>query len=281
MNKVAIVIMVIAAIGMFFGLAKQKQGKLWGRPMAVVCAIVALLCALSHIVSSRSPSMATVLDREMGYQKISGQKLGMLLAEKHNGAKAIIIVQPSLSKDAASRPNAVVEGIKEGLGSKVTVVAEVAPTIPESAKKQFMTEMPPPPGQEGGPGAPGGDPAEVVPPMEFWFTAELFDALVAKYKGQIDMVITTIGLPQEPGAMTFWNLQPRPKLAITGGSVYKLKKAIKSGAVVAAVTYNPKAVYDEKPPPSDLDKAFDKRFLLITPENLDKIAAEYGEVFGN
>jgi len=79
--------------------------------------------------------------------------------------------------------------------------------------------------------------------------------------------------------MKFWTMKKRPDLALASGSVYELKKAIAGKAIVAAVTYNPKAVYDEKPPPADLDAAFDKRYLLVTPDNVLTVAGEYGDLF--
>lgn len=269
MSKMAIVIMLIAAGGMIFGLSKQKAGAAWGKPLAVVCAIVALLCAVGNIFSSGGPDVTEVRNREMAYQEVGAQKLGMYLAEKFPGGKAVIIVEPTLNAGAA-KPSAVVDGLKKGFGTNITVVEEVSPAIPESAKNAFSEEMPMNEGGEGG---------EMLPPLEFWFTAKIFDELVKKNSDKCDLIITTIGLPMDLGAMKFWTMKDRPNLALASGSVYELKKAIAGKAIVAAVTYNPKAVYDEKPPPSDLDAAFDKRYLLVTPENVATVAGEYGDLF--
>ena len=56
MSKVLIVIMVASAAVMIFGLVKQKQGMAWGKPLATLAAVIALICALSHIVTSGGPS---------------------------------------------------------------------------------------------------------------------------------------------------------------------------------------------------------------------------------
>ena len=48
---------------------------------------------------------------------------------------------------------------------------------------------------------------------------------------------------------------------------------------VAAVTYNPNAVYDNKPIPKDPKEAFDKRFLLVTPENFESIKSAHANLF--
>lgn len=269
MSKLAIVIMLIAAAGMIFGLSKQKAGAAWGKPLAVVCAIVALLCALGNIFTSGGPDVAQVRDREMAYQKIGAQKLGLFLAEKYSGAKAIIIVEPTLSAGAV-KPSAVLDGLKAGFGTSITIVEEISPDIPESARNAFSEEMPMDEGGEGG---------EMLPPLEFWFTAKIFDEMVKKNTDKCDLIVTTIGLPMDLGAMKFWTMKKRPNLALASGSVYELKKAIAGEAIVAAVTYNPKAVYDEKNPPADLDAAFDKRYLLVTPENIASVAGQYGDLF--
>jgi len=219
--------------------------------------------------------MTTVIAREMAYQKVSAQKLAMYLAEKFPGSKALVLVQPG-GGGAPERENALVSGLREGFGDKVTIVAELAPEIPEAAKQAFIAEMPP---QE--PGAETPDSADVIPPLEYWYSAAVFDKAVKDYEGKIDLVVTTIGLPQDPGHMDFWGLDPRPKLAIVSGSIYRLKKAIQSQAIAAAVTYSPAAVYEDTSPPADVDKAFAKRFLLVTPENIGEIAAKHTDLFMN
>jgi len=202
--------------------------------------------------------------------------LGMYLGERFSGSKAVIIVEPQFGSaaDPDSAASAQVDGLKEGFGGRIEIVAEISPKIPDSAKNAFSQEMAPMAEGEGGP-----EGGEMLPPLEFWFTGKLFDQLVTDNKDKCDLIITTIGLPMDLGAMKFWEMKDRPKLALASGSVYELKQAIKKGVIVGAVTYNPKAVYDEKPPPSDLDAAFDKRFLLVTPENVDTVAREHRDLF--
>jgi hypothetical protein len=273
MSPVAIGIMVVAGIGMLIGLSKQKAGAAWGKPLAMVCIVVALATAVMNIVkTSGGGNTAGIVEREMQYQKVGAQKLGSHLAEKYSGSKALIIVEPKLGA-AADKPNVLVEGLKEGFGSAITVVAEESPEIPENAAKAFAAEMPP---MEGGE---GGMEGEMLPPLEYWYTASLVNKLLDKYDGKYDMIVTTIGLPQDAKRLDIWKGDKKPKVALASGSVYELRGAIKSGAIVAAVTYNPQAEYDDKPVPKDLDEAFNKRFLLLTPENIDQIASKHPDIF--
>ncbi|MBT7188277.1 hypothetical protein HN911_13235 [Candidatus Bathyarchaeota archaeon] len=73
--------------------------------------------------------------------------------------------------------------------------------------------------------------------------------------------------------------EPEPQPARTSGLATAGKSPIAGKAIVAAVTYNPKAVYDPKPPPADLDAAFSKRYLLVTPDNVGQMAYQYGDLF--
>lgn len=276
MSLIQIVIMIVAGIGMVVGLAKQKSGAEWGKPVAVVCIIVALIAALwSSAKTLTGGSNTGVVDREIAFQKIGGKKLGLYLAEKHKGAKVLILAEPKLGTQAA-KTNPLLEGLKDGLGTAVTVAAEVSPEVPADKAKAFAKEMPMDGGVAGGPRAMGG---EMLPPLEYWYTAKVFDALLGKYDGQFDLLVTVIGLPQDARASAILKGKACPKIAVLNGSIYDLKGAIKPTMIVAAITYNPKAVYDDKPAPRDIDEAFNKRFLLVTPENLGQIGTTYPDIF--
>ena len=58
-----------------------------------------------------------------------------------------------------------------------------------------------------------------------------------------------------------------------------LKERFKEQAIVAAVIYSPKAQYNDKPAPTDMEEAFHERFLLITPESIDTVCGEFPELF--
>ena len=277
MSAVGIGIMVVAGIGMLIGLSKQKAGAEWGKPLAMVCIIVALGTAVMNIVKTSTGGSNTkgIVEREMQYQKIKGKKLGAYLAEKYPGSKALIIVEPKLSGSTAKKkPNVVLEGLKEGFGSAITIVAEVSPTIPEKALKNMKSQMPV---MEGG--AEGMEGEEMMPPMEFWYRAALLNKLLDQYKDKYDMIVTLIGLPQDARNVKVLKSKKRPKVAIAEGSVYELRGAIKAGVVVAAVTYNPKAEYTDKAVPKDLDEAFKDRYLLLTPETVDQVASQCPGIF--
>lgn len=280
MNMLLVALMIVAAIVMFWGLAKQKAGVAWGRPVATAAAIVAVVAALVQLFGGGQLPGDNVICIERAYQRIGAQKLGAYLAETFPGTRVLIVKEPEPASGPASSmldgSSALIEGLRAGLGDEVTIVAEVAPEIPKAIFTSFQGEA----GMEGMAPAEDGM-GQMLPPTEFWFTAAVFDKLVEKYKDQCDLVVSTIGLPMDLRGMKYWRMRTAPKLALANGSVYELRTAIKKDRVAAAVTYNPDCPFELKMPPSNLDEAFDKRFLLVTAANVDEIASKYSELFPN
>ena len=129
MSIAQIVVMIIAGIGAFIGMSKQKEGKTWGQPLAIVCAIVAIVAALWSAIGTMSGTPGKQAgEREIEFQKVQTRVLGAHLAEKYSGAKAIVIKDP-FNTDA-TRPNPLLDGLKEGMGSAIQIVAEVFPPLP-------------------------------------------------------------------------------------------------------------------------------------------------------
>ncbi|HQL88806.1 hypothetical protein [Oligosphaera ethanolica] len=253
MSIAQIVVMIIAGIGAFIGMSKQKEGKTWGQPLAIVCAIVAIVAALWSAIGTMSGAPGKQAgEREIEFQKVQTRVLGAHLAEKYSGAKAIVIKDP-FNTDA-TRPNPLLDGLKEGMGSAIQIVAEVFPPLPAGYN-------------EGGEG-------EMMAPMETWYTAKVMQDILKNANADYDMVITCIGLP----AGGLLHLKGK-KVVFAGGSPYEYAAAIAGGLVVAAVTYKPDAIYDDKPVPSNLQEAFDKRYVLISTDNIKEVASKYAELF--
>lgn len=243
----------------------------WFRGACAAAACLVVLICLTPLLPSRGPAMMKLREREMAYQEIGYRKLGEFLAERHAGARALIITEPSLQGIEARPASVQLSGLRRGFGDKIDIVAAVSPKVPDSASSAFAAEY--------GSKQRGGQAGEMLPPLEFWYTAEIFDDIVARYTSECDLIVTTIGLPMQSERMRYWTMPNKPALALASGSIYELKQAIKTGTIVGAITYNPKAVYDEKAPPTDLDAAFDKRFLLVTPENVDTVARKHSDLF--
>ncbi len=243
----------------------------WFR-VGLAAACLLFLFALSRVFHSSGPNMMRVSERELVYQQVGGRKLGTYLAGRYPGARAVVIVEPPAGLDELASGSRLVDGLRQGFGDSIEIVAEIAPEIPGAARSAFARDQRSPAGEKLMPG-------EVLPPLEFWYTPHVFDGIVAQYRTRCDLIVSTIGLPMHAMEMRYWAMPDAPALALAGGSVYELESFIERGLVCAAVTYNPKAVYDEKAPPADLDEAFSKRYLLVTPDNVDDVTREHSDIF--
>ncbi|OGV81382.1 MAG: hypothetical protein A3K19_08010 [Lentisphaerae bacterium RIFOXYB12_FULL_65_16] len=281
MKTVLTIAMLVSGAVMLWSLHRHKTGyHPLAKPLAFVCAVIALLCALANMLVPRGPNPVDIMKNEMAYQRISAEALGAYLADKCPGARALIIVPPDelgwrvIDSGAGGQPRPLVEGLKAGFGDRITVVAEVAPELPEAWRKSVAAVS--------GPSAEQGPMAMPDGPMlmpEFYLTAEAFDALVERYRGRCDLVVSTIGLPQDLRGMKFWQSAIKPKLALAAGQAYELREAIRRNLIAGMVIQKPGFVPDYKRPPQDKTEAFAKRFLLLTTDNVDRIASEFAEVF--
>ena len=184
--------------------------------------------------------------REEEYQKIMTKKLGLYIKENYAGKKAVVIIDPYLNVE--NPPN--LEGLKAGLGNDVEITEIIKPKTLESTDSK--------------------KPGTLIP-QEKWFTVKEFNNLLAGK--DFDICITLIGLPADTQMIDKdLNIEALKgkKVFIGGGSIYNLKQAIVDSAITAAVFYKTDPIYDDKPIPSNLDEAFDKRYALITKDNIEQ-----------
>lgn len=257
------VIMLAAGIGMVVSLVKQRRGAVRYRPVTLVCALIALACALTYSIPRRFPDPGEGPEGryELEYLRIGTETLGRYLAQKYPDSTALVLVDPPspLNRD---RRVALLEGLRRGFNGKITIGQEASPERPPAARRA----------PDGGP-RPGQD--DISQPMDYWLTREDFDSLVEKHLETCELVVSMIGVPADAGKMRLWTLPNRPKLALASGSVFELRSLIANGGIVAAVAFSPEAVFSNERPPSDVEEAFEKRFLLLTPENVEGLADKF------
>ena len=161
--------------------------------------------------------------------------------------------------------------MKKGLG---VTDAEVDTIVLESKGRG------PGAGPAAGPGGPGGPEEEFMMPLEEMMTAKDFDKLLEKHK-DCKLIVSMIGLPRDAGNLRVLKMSKtaRPRIALLNGDIHSMQGAIAAGFIVAATSYKPGVKYTEDAPPKDVQKAFDDRYLLITPENVKSVAEQYKGLF--
>jgi hypothetical protein len=266
-------VMAVSFIGMIICSKKQAEFPVAKLASFVLLGIV-LVCALTILIKSMgSGETKQLIANEMYYARASAEVLGRKLAAAHPGAKALVIVEDKKITNEHLKNR--LEALKLGLGTAVTVVDVDSPDL--------NLGKVPPEGIDDLAGDPGA-PAPPAPPQDMMMMMPIqemmlaihFDDMITRHP-ECSLIISFIGLPRDVGDMAIWGLDPetRPKLALLQGEVHALKNAITSGAISAAVAYRPDAKFDEAAPPKDIQEAFDKRYILITPENLEEIEAKY------
>ena len=256
------VIMGACFIGMIICAKKQHTNAI-AKPLSVVLLLVVIACAIMILVRSLgNGDNESLIANELKFAKASSFILGQNLAKKMPGAKVLLIVDEQ--NEINKRQKVLIDGLKEGFGSAITQVTIQTPKI--QLPKGNSTEQ------------------DMMLPLMEMLKAKDFNKLIEKNKS-CKLIVTMIGLPMDMANLSIWekfkeNPKKAPRLAILNGDISMLAPAIKSGLIPAVVTNNPDAHYNEDAAPDDMQKAFDKRYLLITTKNIKEIAKKYeGKIF--
>ena len=281
MNILTVILMLAAAGVMVFGLQKSKQGVVWGKPVTIAGAIVALLLALSSLFTGGGPSADKAREIAERYREVRGEKLGQYLAEQFDGQSAVFLM-PYQSAENDPQMTVFIKALEEQLKNNVEITARLVPEPPPEIKKQ-QEEM-----RKQMQSMQNDEDADPLPTEEMmmygfgsfdWFTPEQLDEMLQDHQGKADLLIAISQMPMDVFSADFWRSPDAPKVVLTQDSVREYYGAIKADAVVAAITYKPDANYEQKKPPKDVDEAFAQQYLLVTPENVDELDAEYPKLF--
>ena len=255
------IVMVLALIGMI-ACAKKQRTNPNAQPVAIVLLVIVIACGITIMIKTGSfggDDTASLIENETKFACAKSTILGKYLKEKFAGEKVLVIADRDFEKN--KRTQRLVDSIKAGLGADVvvdTIAIENKGAAPQ--------------------GGPGGE--EFMMPLEEIMTAKDFDATVEKHP-DCKIIVTMVGLPRDAAKMKLWKMSSssRPKVALLDGGIQALKNVIASSYIVAAVSYKPGIKYTEDPAPSDVQKAFDERYILITPENINDTAEKYKALF--
>ena len=266
------VVMILTVFVMIWANMQYKtKGVPWGRPLAGLCGLIALVLAATamvwHFVGG-SWGNTQLRKKEEKYQYIAYKFMGEAIAKRHPGAKLLMIKYPSGAAEASLSMNkAQMDGLKEGMAGKASILRE----------HELTMNMP-----GSGPGG-GSMPEGMVPMMDpgMMLTADKFDEIIDN-NPDCNVVLSLVGLPYDVRTMKFWEKAKdgqAPALVLVNAHIYELKAAIKL-KYITAVLQNKPEVYDwQAPVPEDETVAFNNRFIIITPENVEETAAKYSQLF--
>lgn len=250
-----VALMVIGLVGVIVCQKKQKTN-----PNAQTLAFVFLVCILVGAGGMLwkefgGGEMEGIIANEVAFTEARSKVLADYAGKTWNGQKAVIIANAQYDQSPISKAG--VKSMEEGLkkaGIDVTAVEVL--NVPQSE-----------------------DPAA----MENAINAKLYNGIFDKYKDATIFVMMA-QLPMDDREfikMKCWKFDGKKKRVIVGNTdIFRMKGLIKAGKVGAAVGMKTLKEADyEKSAPSDAKAAFDIRFVLVTPANLDQIVKDHKDLF--
>ena len=247
-----VVVMLASLVGMI--VCNKKQNVMpTAKIIAMVLMVVVVVCGvlLMKEMDVFGGSTDSLRANEAKFFTSQGYVVGKFIGSGIGAGKVLLVAENGYEND--TRLPQLAEAIKEGMGGGEVVMDTIV--------------------------LPTNDPNMIEPLMER-MSAKDFDALVAKHS-DAKVILSMVGVPRDAARMKLFKdamAGKGPALILVGYSEMPgMGTAIAKGAISAVVTVSPKAVFDEKPAPSDPQEAFNVRYVLVNKDNIQ----EYASLFGN
>jgi hypothetical protein len=197
------------------------------------------------------------------------------LARTFPGSRALVISNPYISKKKVAsyvieQEKSGLEGLRAGFGDKVTLADVVYPELkPEAESDPRSVPMD----------------AGVTTPLSYLVTDRAFDQLVEQHPN-CDLVVSLIGMPANLDQVKCWTQKGSPKFALllpdldVMGGVAAVEQALESGKLTAFVELKAGFSQEGTISSAELKSEFEKRFLLVTPDNFNSIVQTEPELLG-
>jgi hypothetical protein len=207
-------------------------------------------------------------------REIATRGLAEHLARTHSGESALIVSNPftqarGTAKSIVEAEQAGIRGLREGFGQSIPVAAVAFPELKPEARENPRALL--------------GD-VETTTPLSYLVEPEAFDQLARKH-AKCEIIVSLIGLPLEVARCEAWKAVGTPRFALllpdlkVIGDVEAVKAAVKSGKLAAFVLARPGAPGDDTAPGRDWKAEFEKRFLLVTAENVEQVMQAHPGLF--
>jgi hypothetical protein len=271
----SVVFMLLMAVGMFYGQAQYKKKRAeWGKLLTIICGIGIIITAL-YTNLCRSPIDVAAIERERKYQEAQAIILANNLANKYNGTGNCLVIHHPTTESGMDNVTRLVEAFRKGFGNKLVDIRAVP--IKELSTGEDEDEM-------------------MMEEAMLEMTADDFNKII-KANRDCDVIICMVSLPfsedelykldsfslvedeDNPGV---WIRDPEkkyPLLGIYNGYIGNLGQFFDEGLIGAMSIWKPNPTIDELPVPDDLQAAFDKRFLIISSDNIKSIRTNFPKLF--
>ena len=240
-------------------------------PKSFLLSILLLGGAIAGWYFTRPSAVGTTLRvREIAARGLAGE----LVRSQPSGTRVLILSNPFTQQADVARAIAEMEqaglaGIREGLGTQLTVGAVAFPELKAEARQNpaaLLTGI------------------ETTTPVSFLVAPESFDKVIQQH-ADCPVVVSLIGLPGELAACEAWKATSPVKFAlllpdfrsITDSAT--VARAVKSGKLVAFVLPKPGAPDNNVPAGGDWKAEFERRFILVNASNVEQVLQEPKNLF--
>ena len=271
MSFFAVAFMLLLAVCMFYGQSLyKKKGVEGGKTITIICGLLIIMTAI-YINLLKSDVDHSAIDREKAYQRAQAIVLSNTLTNMYVGGGKCLVIHNTVSDKHKEEVMKLINSFKEGFGGKVS-------------------EMVPVPIKE----YPGDEALMEEAMMEN--TAEDFNKII-KANTDCDLIIIMVPLPnspeellkmdlftlvQDPDDEKKWIKDPTKKYPLVGvfnGYIGNLEPFFLDSLIGAMSLWKPDPEIDELPVPENVKTAFDKRYLIVTPDNIIGIKQKFPSLF--
>ncbi len=207
-------------------------------------------------------------------REVAMRMLAQSLASAQAGRRVLVLSNPFTQRkgtpgDIVATEEAGVRGLRAGLGPNIALEAVAFPELKAEAQQN--------------PRAVFIDP-ETTTPLSYLVAEDAFDKLAGEHP-DCDIIVSLIGLPADLGRVQCWQTNGPPKFALLLpdlriiGDREAVMRAVKSGKLAAFVLNKPGAPDSNALVGGDFAKEFEKRFVLVTAENIDRVTQTYTNLF--
>jgi len=203
---------------------------------------------------------------------IATRVLAEHLAQRYPDCKALVFGNPytrfpGQSPEVYAFERKEILGLKAGFRSSDKIKVVYPELRPEAVQRRESIFVDP----------------KTTTPLSFLIEEDAFDRL-AQANSNCTMLVSLIGLPANLSQNKVWRAeQLRFGLLLPDwrmiGDREAIRQAVKSEKVAAAVINRPGSPAEDEPVAKDYHTEFDRRFVLVTRDNIDQLLRSYPQLF--
>lgn len=248
-----LVLMIAGFVGIVACKKKQKTNPA-AQGIAVVCLILILIGAAGFLYQNfGSGEQDALIANEARFASARSAKIAAEVKKAFAGKNVVIIVNNGYDKEDISKAS--YDALVEGLAGVNILATEILPIDQNNPE-----------------------------PVEVQITAKKYNDIFSKYSSA-DVFVITSQMPQDIAEVNKFSVLRggKAKLALLSSEAGEFGRYIQRGKVIAATLSksDEKAIDPDTKAPSDLNAAFDIRYVLVTPGNLKEVYPKYKTLFVN